>query len=182
MTLIYLCLVLFFPGALRYQHHPHCTEVDSQASLDMAPGPCGFSGGGRASSGGPMSAPILGGFDSLRGRGGPPGGGGPEDSIDVIDSSKEKTVNFANCVSPPSPHDPGFLGINNESYPCDCCQLDESQFRRSFSHHGQPCVPSMMEVSTDSITYLHKTLGVKRMENLSSYLRCCCWVPGQPLR
>ena len=38
------------------------------------------------------------------------GSDGPRhsDTIDSIDpSGREKTVNFANCVSPPSPHDPG---------------------------------------------------------------------------
>ena len=72
---------------------------------------------------------------------------GGQDSIDIIDPSKEKTVNFANCVSPPSPHDPGFMGINNESYPCDCCQIDEAAFRRSYSTQ-MPCGPSgMMQFS-----------------------------------
>ena len=56
--------------------------------------------------------------------------GPPDHAIDIIDpSGKEKTVNFANCVSPPSPHEPGFMGINNEAYPCDCCQIDETQFK-----------------------------------------------------
>ena len=65
------------------------------------------------------------------------------DAIEAIMDAKEKTVNFANCVSPPSPHDPGFMGINNEAYPCDCCQIDESQFRRSYNHQ-MPCGPSGM--------------------------------------
>ena len=40
------------------------------------------------------------------------GSDGPRhsDTIDSIDpSGREKTVNFANCVSPPSPHDPGTI-------------------------------------------------------------------------
>lgn len=86
---------------------------------------------------------------------------GGQDSIDIIDPSKEKTVNFANCVSPPSPHDPGFMGINNESYPCDCCQIDEAAFRRSYSTQ-MPCGPSGMmqfsEVSSfDSLSNGSKT-------------------------
>ena len=80
------------------------------------------------------------------------------DSIDIIDPGKEKTVNFANCVSPPSPHNPGFMGINNEAYPCDCCQLDEAHFRRTYSQQ-MPCGPSgMMHFSEVGMNFLYKRL------------------------
>ena len=92
--------------------------------------------------------------------------GSGENAIDIIDpSGKEKTVNFANCVSPPSPHDPGFMGINNEAYPCDCCQIDEAQFRRNYTTATQmpPCGPSGMmqytEVRTISMEWYQQGLS-----------------------
>ena len=41
------------------------------------------------------------------------------------------------------------MGINNEAYPCDCCQIDEAQFRRNYTTTPQmPCGPSgMMQYS-----------------------------------
>ena len=49
-------------------------------------------------------------------------GQGQVEAIDIIDNpagiKAEKT---------PSPRDLGlgFMGINNEAYPCDCCQIDD---------------------------------------------------------
>lgn len=126
-------------------HNPKCTEIDAlQSRMD---GPCGSSYMGGSNTPASMGPTGTGNRSNRSRRGSSRGTNGPipggPDSIDIIDHSKEKTVNFANCVSPPSPHDPGFMGINNEAYPCDCCQIDESQFRRSYSHQ-MPCGPSGM--------------------------------------
>ena len=141
----YRSVILCFAG----YHHPHCTEIDTlQAELEQMQsnninGQCGPPNG---SLHGTMNH-STGTNRSNRSRRSSRIGGPGQDSIDIIDPSKEKTVNFANCVSPPSPHDPGFMGINNESYPCDCCQIDEAAFRRSYSTQ-MPCGPSgMMQFS-----------------------------------
>jgi hypothetical protein len=128
---IFSLVCLFIAG--NGYHHPQCTEIDAlQAKMEI-PGP-GSCGGGGAGGGGFGSGSRSAGSRSRR------GSSRTTDAIDVVDT-KEKTVNFANCVSPPSPHDPGFMGINNEAYPCDCCHLDETQFQRSYSHQ-MPCPPA----------------------------------------
>ena len=145
----------FFAG----YHHPHCTEIDTlQAELEQMQsntlnGQCGPSNGMIV---GNSSLPNTGGTGTTRSNRSRRGSSRiGADSIDtLIDPSKEKTVNFANCVSPPSPHDPGFMGINNESYPCDCCQIDEAAFRRSYSTQ-MPCGPSGMMQFSEVSSFTH---------------------------
>ena len=136
--------IVYFAG----YHHPHCTEIeDLQAELEQMPGTCGPPNGTLGSMGLSGSMGGTGSRSNRSRRGSSRIERREADTIDMMDPSKEKTVNFANCVSPPSPHDPGFMGINNESYPCDCCQIDETAFRRSYSQQLS-CGPSgMMQFS-----------------------------------
>ena len=133
-------------------HHPDCTDIESlQAKMEQMAGPCGTGTGNGGIGGGGFvvntSTKTGTGSRSNRSRRGS-SRQTAESSIDMMDgtvsSSKlEKTVNFANCVSPPSPN----VGLNNESYPCDCCQLEDSQFmstRRSLNHMPMGGGPSLM--------------------------------------
>ena len=121
-----------------HHHNPACTQIETlQAQMEQmatGPGNCGSS----VCPGTPAAPSHTGTGRSSRSRRGSSRAHPGADAIDIMDTGKEKTVNFANCVSPPSPNDPGFMGINNEAYPCDCCQLDEASFRRSYSHQI-PC-------------------------------------------
>lgn len=131
-----------FSGSAHHHQHPGCTEIETlQAQMEQmsGPGTCGpvvsNSSFGVGGGGGNTGT----GNRSNRSRRGSSRATMAMDAIDIIDPAKgEKTVNFANCVSPPSPHDPGIMGINNEAYPCDCCQIDEAAFRRSYTHQI-PC-------------------------------------------
>ena len=144
-------------------HHPDCTDIESlQAKMEQMAGPCGNAGNGGIGGGFVVNTKTGTGSRSNRSRRGS-SRQTAESSIDMMDgtvsSSKlEKTVNFANCVSPPSPN----VGLNNESYPCDCCQLEDSQFmsqtRRSLNHMPMGGGPSLMhfpEVRCYIIFYDH---------------------------
>ena len=143
-------------------HHPDCTDIESlQAKMEQMAGPCGNAGNGGIGGGFVVNTKTGTGSRSNRSRRGS-SRQTAESSIDMMEgtvsSSKlEKTVNFANCVSPPSPN----VGLNNESYPCDCCQLEDSQFmstRRSLNHMPMGGGPSLMhfpEVRCYIIFYDH---------------------------
>ena len=120
---------------------PECTDLETlRVKMEAMAGPCGTGSGN-------VNQKTGTGSRSNRSRRG--SSRQTADSVDYVDgSSKEKTVNFANCVSPPS----SGTGLNNESYPCDCCQLDESQFMSTTSSRGRslnnmPCGPSLMQFS-----------------------------------
>ena len=148
-------------------HHPDCTDIESlQTKMEQMAGPCGNNTGNGGIGGGGFvvnNTKTGTGSRSNRSRRGL-SRQTAESSIDMMDgtvsSSKlEKTVNFANCVSPPSPN----VGLNNESYPCDCCQLEDSQFmsqtRRSLNHMpmggGGPSLMHFPEVRYYIISYDH---------------------------